>query len=201
MCGFLVAFVLNSLFDDRGGFAWSFTVAEGACALLTCVFWTDTLAPILIVVFMAGCGMRLGVKGLLIVGVAINALVWWIATELWSFNGAWRLLVAFVGFQMFATLTAWYARQATATSEALRESHAHLLATRSLLEESARDHERLRLARELHDVAGHKLTALKLNLTALQRDGSNPATVDVSAQLATELLADIRGGGGADSPA
>ena len=50
-----------------------------------------------------------------------------------------------------------------------QQTNAHLLATRSLLEESARDHERLRLARELHDVAGHKLTALKLNLTALER--------------------------------
>src|SRR6478735_6173783 len=60
LCGFLVAFVLNSLFDDRGRFAWGFTVAEGVCALMTCVFWNDTLAPILIVVFMAGCGMRLG---------------------------------------------------------------------------------------------------------------------------------------------
>src|SRR5262249_8850775 len=67
--------------------------------------------------------------------------------------------------------------------------------TRSLLEESARDHERLRLARELHDVAGHKLTALKLNLTALQRESGGRGSVDSAAQLATELLADIRGVG------
>jgi len=71
--------------------------------------------------------------------------------------------------------------------------NAHLLATRSLLDESARDSERLKLARELHDVAGHKLTALKLNLTALQREGGGHASVDSAAQLATELLADIRG--------
>ena len=94
---------------------------------------------------------------------------------------------------MFATLTAWYSRRADETSAQLRETNAHLMATRSLLEESARDHERLRLARELHDVAGHKLTALKLNLTALQREGGGAPNVDTAAQLATELLADIRG--------
>ena len=33
-----------------------------------------------------------------------------------------------------------------------------------------RDAERLRVARELHDVAGHKLTAMKLNLRALASD-------------------------------
>ena len=50
--------------------------------------------------------------------------------------------------------------------------NAHLLATRSLLDESARANERLKLARELHDVAGHKLTALKLNLAITQLDGT-----------------------------
>src|SRR3546814_7150030 len=36
--------------------------------------------------------------------------------------------------------------------------------------DAARDAERLRVARELHDVAGHKLTALTLNLRALAAD-------------------------------
>ena len=112
---------------------------------------------------------------------------------LWDFNGAWRIITAYAGFQVFATLTAWYARRADETARQLRETNAHLLATRSLLEESARDHERLRLARELHDVAGHKLTALKLNLTALQREAGGAPNLDNAAQLATELLEDIRG--------
>jgi signal transduction histidine kinase len=105
------------------------------------------------------------------------------------------VLLSYFGFQMFAALTAWYAKRAEQTANALRETNAHLLATRSLLEESARDRERLRLARELHDVAGHKLTALKLNLAALERnsDAATQASVKVVSQLATELLDDIRG--------
>ena len=166
--------------------------AEGVLALLVCLFWRDTYSPILAIVFMADCAMVLGARALIGVAIVINVALWAIAVYVWNINGAWRLILAYGGFQMFATLTAWYSRRADETAAQLRETNAHLMATRSLLEESARDHERLRLARELHDVAGHKLTALKLNLTALQRDAGAPS-VDTAAQLATELLADIRG--------
>jgi signal transduction histidine kinase len=95
--------------------------------------------------------------------------------------------------QALAALGAWYARSARETADALRRTNAHLLATRSLLEESARDQERLRLSRELHDLVGHKLTALKLNLALLQRGGAEShSTVDLSTRLAGEVLEDVR---------
>jgi signal transduction histidine kinase len=167
--------------------------AEGTLAMLVCTFWRDTYSPILAIIFMADCAMVLGARALIGVALVVNATLWVIAVYVWDINGAWRLILAYGGFQLFATLTAWYSRRADETAAQLRDTNAHLLATRSLLEESARDHERLRLARELHDVAGHKLTALKLNLTALQREAAGAPNVDTAAQLATELLADIRG--------
>ncbi len=99
-----------------------------------------------------------------------------------------------VGFQVFAALTVHYAVSAERAREELGVTHAQLLATQQLLEDSARSGERLRLSRELHDVAGHKLTALKLNLRLLQRDPvlAERDEVKVSATLADELLADIR---------
>jgi len=76
----------------------------------------------------------------------------------------------------------------------LRLVNADLVATRSLLGESARDQERLRLSRELHDVAGHKLTALRMNLRALKArpelEGSRE--LNQSDELAAELLDDLR---------
>jgi len=193
--GFLLVVVLKQWVERAklNLFTAILLAAEGALALMVCYFWRDTYSPILAIVFMADAAMVLGARALVGVAIGTNVALWAIAVYVWNINGAWRLILAYGGFQLFATLTAWYSRRADETSAQLRETNAHLMATRSLLEESARDHERLRLARELHDVAGHKLTALKLNLTALQREGAGAPNVDTAARLATELLADIRG--------
>jgi signal transduction histidine kinase len=196
MVAFLVAFVTKQVHEQSpfpGVKCWWLLAVEGVVALITNIYWAPYgYAPILTIMFMADCGLMLGPRGLVLVGIALNACLYLIATMVWQLESVWRILIAYSAFQLFAVLTAWYARRANETAAQLRETNAHLLATRSLLEESARDHERLRLARELHDVAGHKLTALKLNLTVLQREGGGPS-VDAAAQLATELLADIRG--------
>jgi signal transduction histidine kinase len=193
--GFLAAVVLKQLVErPKLNLPTALLLAaEGVLALMVCLLWRDTYAPILAIVFMADCAMVLGARALIGVAIGTNVALWAISVYVWHINGAWRLILAYGGFQLFAALTAWYSRRADETAAQLRETNAHLMATRSLLEESARDHERLRLARELHDVAGHKLTALKLNLTALQRDAGGAPNVDTAAHLATELLADIRG--------
>ena len=103
-------------------------------------------------------------------------------------------LLSIIGFEVFAGLTSHYAQSREQAREHLAQVNAELMATRLLLEESARAGERLKLSRELHDVAGHSLTALKLNLARLARD---PALADreevrVSTTLADDLLAQIR---------
>jgi signal transduction histidine kinase len=60
--------------------------------------------------------------------------------------------------------------------------------------ERARLDERLRISRDLHDLAGHRLTALRLNLQVLQRTAP-PALreqVDAAQALAGDLLAEVR---------
>jgi signal transduction histidine kinase len=104
----------------------------------------------------------------------------------------WMLPV--MGFQAFAGLTGHYAGSSERARAHLAQVNAELLATRRLLEESARSGERLKLSRELHDVAGHSLTGLKLNLARLARDPAlaEREEVRVSAALADELLDQIR---------
>lgn len=104
-------------------------------------------------------------------------------------------MMPMLAFQAFSALTSHYHLRAEQTRDALAAANAELLATQCLLEQSARAGERLALSRELHDVAGHKLTALKLHLRRLARDPqmADREEVRVSSELADELLADIRG--------
>ncbi|HEU5134991.1 MAG TPA: sensor histidine kinase [Steroidobacteraceae bacterium] len=194
---FLAAFVGKGL-QPQGCRHWSdypLLAVEGLAVLALCFLWPRNMAPVLAIIFIADCAMMLSATALITVALTLNIALWVIVVAAWKVSQPWLVLLSYFGFQMFAALTAWYARRSEQTATDLRETNAHLLATRSLLEESARDGERLRLARELHDVAGHKLTALKLNLAALERnaDASTQASVKVVSQLATELLDDIRG--------
>jgi signal transduction histidine kinase len=127
--------------------------------------------------------------------VAINVGVYLVYRHVWDIGSPLVSTLMHMSVQGFAALTAWFAFTAGQARDELAAANADLLATRSLLAESARDSERLRLSRELHDVAGHKLTALKLNLAALARDPrfAEEAAVQLCRRLADELLADIRG--------
>ena len=70
----------------------------------------------------------------------------------------------YVGYSSFTFITGFVARQQASAREEQRRLNAELRATRALLAESSRMSERLRISRELHDLLGHHLTALSLNL-------------------------------------
>ncbi len=112
----------------------------------------------------------------------------------WQWNWVLTQVMTFGAFQAFAATIVHYANRAEQAAQELREVNANLMATRSLLSETARDQERLRLSRELHDVAGHKLTALKLNLHQLGRNLGLADSLELkqATGLAGELLDDLR---------
>ena len=76
----------------------------------------------------------------------------------------------------------------------LAASHAELLATQALLAGTVRASERLRIARDLHDIVGHHLTALSLHLDlAVRQCAAAPsAPLHTSRELARTLLAEVR---------
>ena len=102
------------------------------------------------------------------------------------------VVLSFASFQGFAMLTVHYARVAEQARDRLTLAHADLLATRALHADTLRDAERLRLSRELHDVAGHKLTALRLHLRALANEPGASDQLKLCGQLSAELLGDLR---------
>jgi len=152
---------------------------------------------ILAVLFVATFTLRFPTRIELALLALLNAALFSIMTWHWgmSLQAAVITIMAWGGFQAFAGLTMRYAKHAENMADELRTVNADLLATRSLLEETARDQERLRLSRELHDLAGHKLTALKLNLRSLGRENRSAGREElaISTQLVDELLDDLRG--------
>ena len=100
----------------------------------------------------------------------------------------------YVGFAVFVLVTAYVARQQAAAREEQRRLNAELRATRLLLAESARVNERTRISRELHDLLGHHLTALSLNLEVAGHlsEGRVKEHVQQAHTLARLLLTDVR---------
>jgi signal transduction histidine kinase len=89
-------------------------------------------------------------------------------------------LIALHGFQSFAAVAVYVARHEADALAQLACANAELRATRSLLEEASRVHERTRIARELHDVLGHDLTALGLQLEIATHVSADKATEHVA---------------------
>jgi signal transduction histidine kinase len=150
--------------------------------------------PVLLIIVAVVAALNCNLGWLITIMAALNGLMLLILWFRWDLPNALQYWLVMAGFQMFAIVTVNAQRRSAEAVEQLRRVNADLLATRSLLAEGVREAERLRLSRELHDVSGHKLTALKLHLTALARDPGPDAGDNISraAELAGGLLGDIR---------
>lgn len=152
--------------------------------------------PILMILLATQFGHRFSVPWLALVLVAGNLYLGGVMIGPWGVDleDASLTLLAMMAFQLFAVMVLLYAKKAERMAEDLKSVNARLLATRSLLGEMVRGQERLRLSHELHDVAGHKLTALKLNLRGLtgQMDDDAANQLEQATGLADELLHDLR---------
>ncbi|AWH46800.1 MULTISPECIES: sensor histidine kinase [Stenotrophomonas] len=136
--------------------------------------------------------VRLGVLWLLVSQLAV-APVYYMLLRFPLFEAVMQSLL-YGGFSMFIFVTSLVARQQTEARDEQRRLNAELRATRALLAESARVNERTRISRELHDVLGHQLTALTLNLEVAGHlaEGQALEHVKRSHTLAKLLLGNVR---------
>jgi len=95
----------------------------------------------------------------------------------------------FLGISLFAFMSSVVAMRQNMARVELRMVNSELRATQALLEENTRI-----AARELHDLVGHHLTALTLNLEVVTHlvDGKVLGHVQQAHSLAKLLLADVR---------
>ncbi len=88
----------------------------------------------------------------------------------------------------------WAQQRVEETLQELSVAHVELRSTSALLAESSQTQERLRISRELHDVLGHQLTVLSVELEVASHRVEGPAREHVlrARGLAKDLLADVR---------
>lgn len=151
--------------------------------------------PALLTVVMAQLAyrwpMRRAVAFLVITNIALYAIYLGFLPP----GKALAPLLLYVTMQVFSLMLIGAQIRSERDRAALAESNGALRAMQALLEETVRDRERLRMARDLHDVMGHKLTALRINVQVLQQHHATLQHVpelERVAQLSRELLADTR---------
>jgi len=112
----------------------------------------------------------------------------------WTIVTAFLQVCMYLGISALVFFTSMIASLQAEEREAQRRLNSELRATRALLAESTRIAERMRIARDLHDLVGHHLTALSLNLEVASHLVNPQAAEHVQkAQVtAKHLLSDVR---------
>lgn len=150
---------------------------------------------LLLVVVAAQLGLFVAVPlGLVWVGVQTAALGW-LGILHWSLPGS--LLWAFglgLSLQVMALFISYFAASQARARHELARTNAELRTTREQLASAREAAARARIARELHDLLGHHLSALSLHLEAARhRVGEQGReAIERCQSIARLLLADVR---------
>ncbi len=168
--------------------------AQTGCVLGMTAIFQGYMVGFLLVLVSWQAALVLPVRAAILWAIADSGL--WIFFQEPHYHLGWRWsgTGALLGFQAFAIIAATIARSEANGREDQARINAELVSTRELLRESSKAGERIRIARELHDVLGHNLTALCLHLeTALHLSGSELETLLHKTQsMAKQLLSEVR---------
>jgi signal transduction histidine kinase len=163
---FVVAFHLSASIPEGARVGRLCMLGVMACAtLMMTARLTCDFGALSIVVLASQAALVLPRRHTAVFVAAQTAVLWYLVVKRadWS-EFALSHVVGFAAAEIFAAVAVHLARSAAETTRDLAHANAELRTTRSLLEEATRAHERTRISRELHDVLGHDLAALGLQL-------------------------------------
>lgn len=188
-------FIIAFLFGTRPGCGSptkiSLLIVETLAAYVCVSLQPTGFVPVLLVIIAAQLGAY--PPRFAIIAIAVNCVVLGVIVATTGSSPVIYALVYFA-FSLFSLFSMHVAHSEMEARKSLAEANAELRMTTELLEISSRTSERLRIARDLHDLLGHHLTALSLNLEVAGHLASGDAKehVEKSKSIAKHLLADVR---------
>lgn len=127
--------------------------------------------------------------------LSMLVVICWFSLQAWlEQRSLWITASLYGTFHLFAVIMQSAISAEQQAKQALAEKNLELQSAQQLLLAASRQTERTRIARNLHDLLGHHLTALtiQLQIASYHTDGEAKLQVDKSLQLARLLLSDVR---------
>src|SRR3954453_24207240 len=188
---FIVAFLLGTRSGCGMPTRISMLIVETLAAFV-CVWMQPTgFQPVLLVIIAAQLGAYR--PRVAIIAIAVNCVVLGVIVSRTDSSPIIYALVYFA-FSLFSLFSMHVAHSEMEARQSLAEANADLRMTTDFLEISSPPSERLRIVRDLHDLLGHHLTALSLNLEVASHlaGGEAKESIEKSKGIAKQLLADVR---------
>jgi two-component system sensor histidine kinase DesK len=156
-----------------------------------------SFVAIFMVIFSAITPYMMSIKWAFILSPIWSLPLYLVYHFYWDNSGVIITAFLFWTFNLFALVMVNSSIKERDARLAVEESNRHLIATQTLLNEAVKQGERVRIARNIHDLLGHHLTALSINLQVASRttkdtDTVLKANIDQCHQLAKLLLSDVR---------
>lgn len=153
-----------------------------------------SVVAILMTICVAQLPYYTSIRNSVLISTPLSAPLWLIYQFGWGDSYAWVSAILFWAFNLFSIVTMGTRLRETEALERELAINRELRATQMLLEEASKQNERTRIARNIHDLIGHHLTALSINLQVASRKAGDDLkpTLEKSQSITKLLLSDVR---------
>ncbi|MCV2883487.1 histidine kinase [Aestuariibacter sp. AA17] len=172
----------------------TFVLLSFACCVALYFVLPVIYIAILMVIWSAVLPHFMGLRGAILISPFLASIHYLVYTYYWEMNFVLTNSILFWTFNLFALGMVGMAQREEKAREKAEQLNRELLATQALLSEAGKQAERVRIARNIHDLLGHHLTAMTINLQVASRisNGQVKEKVDECHGLAKLLLSDVR---------
>lgn len=192
--GCFLALIRRKLPQDKKLIYYGVILLQLVCAFALMLILPVDFLPILTIIWVAILPHLTSLRNSVI--ITFGVLILWFVLEAirWQDKNVLFSALLYSTFHFFAILMNYETVKAERASLEAARLNKELQATQNLLAQASRQNERTRIARDLHDLLGHHLTALIINLQVAGHltDGEAKNKVEQCHSLAKLLLSDVR---------